>query len=1272
MVRTEGRVPSLLAGRFRLGRKIGAGGFGEVYDATDDHSGSRVALKILQRLDGKSLLRFKREFRSLADITHDNLVRLDELFSADDLWFFTMELVHGVSFIDYVQPGAERAATPTVETRSLRGATTSPSLDERALSSPVSGLRPRPAVQRSEARLRTLVPQLASGIAALHRAGKIHRDLKPSNVLVTADNRVVILDLGMVAEVDDAGFCLSIEQRVGTPAYMAPEQASGQPVSSASDWYAVGVMLYEALTAELPFTGSAHHMMLARQLSDGPDPRDRDPGVPSDLAELCRDLLRVDPAQRPSGEQVLAVFEASPTPLARRTTSGARVPAVSPTELPLVGRERHLGVLRRALASATSGQTSVVFVSGASGIGKSSLMRRFVDRVRDAHEAIVLEGRCFERESVPYNALDAVVDALSAELSKLEPLVVAKLTPRHITELCSVFPVLRRVTSFSDDAHLVSRLADPNEVRQRAFAALKELLVKMAERRPLVVYIDDLQWGDADSGLALTQLLDPPEPPALLFIVSHRSDAREMGSLPKFLQAYTARATWLQVESLEVEPLDGQTARSLAALLAPDATGPQLDAILGEANGHPYFVAELARVSAEEREMGSLAELIRARVDALGEGARSLLEAVAIAGRPLSRATAMAVSNAEDGSVAALSTARLLRTGARGTDALETYHDRIRETVCAAITPERARALHVAIGSVLERDPKTPALVLAQHFVEGDVPDKALQFSRAAAEEAARALAFDRAADLFQIAVARAPMVANREGGDPRTTTGAARIRSELNRSLGDALANAGRGVEAADAYLRAAADDDANAVDLERRAATALLVAGHVTRGLEVGRAVLARLGVGLPKSARVAYWIALVRFGWFIVRGVRFKERKASEIDERTLLELDTMFALGLGLSLTDAMRSLYFTTAFVLSALRVGETKRVGFAMMGAVMWFSALTGPTSRSPGRWIGAMRAMADRNGSPRLRGSAALAEAFRNFSLGRWPEARDGCAEAERDLVEESEGASWEISNARVYHCWALYHAGDVRELSVRAPALVELGKRRNDLSLWCRASSASSTVAWLVRDDVAGAQRAADEALERWPTGQPFGTIHHWYLISARFIDLYVGSPARLHRHVTDRWSALRAAGLLRLRFVRQVILQIRAVSALALAEVTPEHTRREELLDESWRYANEMPKLGLGGGTPQRDLFHAGAAFLRGQKDASIQSLRAAIAGFEESSMRLHRAVACARLGALLPGDEGAALSSEAATFMREQSIVRPDRFAAMLAPGFDVKR
>lgn len=1266
----------MLAGRFRLGRKIGAGGFGEVYDATDDHSGSRVALKILQRLDAKSLLRFKREFRSLADITHENLVRLDELFSADDLWFFTMELVHGVSFLDYVQPGAERAAAATLDTRSLRGATTSPSLDERALASPVSGLRPRPAAHKSEARLRTLVPQLASGLAALHRAGKIHRDLKPSNVLVTADNRVVILDLGMVAEVDEAGFCLSIEQRVGTPAYMAPEQASGQPVSSASDWYAVGVMLYEALTSELPFTGSAHHMMLARQLSDGPDPRDRDPGVSSDLAELCRDLLRVDPAQRPSGDQVLAAFEtlptvAHPTPNPRRTTSGARTPTVSPPELPLVGRERHLKVLRRALASATSGQTSVVFVSGASGIGKSSLMRRFVDRVRDAHEAVVLEGRCFERESVPYNALDAVVDALSTELSKLEPLVVAKLTPRHLTELCSVFPVLRRVTSFSDDAQLVSRLADPNEVRQRAFAALKELLVKMAERRPLVVYIDDLQWGDADSGLALTQLLDPPEPPALLFIVSHRSDAREMGSLPKFLQSYTARATWLHVESLEVEPLDGEAARSLAALLAPDATGPQLDAILGEANGHPYFVAELARVSADERDMGSLAELIQARVDALGEGARSLLEAVAIAGRPLSRATAVAVSNAEDGSVAALVAARLLRTGARGTDALETYHDRIRETVCAAITSERARALHVAIGSVLERDPKTPALVLAQHFVEGDVPDKALQFSRAAAEEAARALAFDRAADLFQIAVARAPM-AKSATSDPRTTTGAARIRSELNRSLGDALANAGRGVEAADAYLRAAADDDANAVDLERRAATALLVAGHVARGLEVGRAVLARLGVGLPKSARVAYWIALVRFGWFIVRGVRFKERKASEIDERTLLELDTMFALGLGLSLTDAMRSLYFTTAFVLSALRVGETKRVGFAMMGAVMWFSALTGPKSRSPARWIGAMREMADRHGSPRLRGSAALAAAFRHFSLGRWPEARDGCAEAERDLVEESEGASWEISNARVYHCWSLYHAGDMRELSVRAPALVELGKRRNDLSLWCRASSASSTVAWLVRDDVAGAQRAADEALERWPTGQPFGTIHHWYLISARFIDLYVGSPARLHRHVTDRWSALRAAGLLRLRFVRSVVLQVRAVSALALAEATPERGRREELLDESWRYANELPKLGLGGGAPQRDLFQAGAAFLRGQLDVSIHSLRAAISGFEESSMRLHRAVACARLGALVPGAEGAALSEEAAAFMREQGVVRPDRFAAMLAPGFDVKR
>src|SRR5207253_2191738 len=141
-------------------------------------------------------------------------------------WYITMELVEGVSFIDWVRPG--RAAGPG---------------------------RPRADIQSSvlhEPRLRAALVQLVDGLLALHHAGKLHRDLKPSNVLVTEAGRLTLLDFGLVAGVAEGD---PDRLAVGTPVYMSPEQAADQPLGEASDWYSVGAMLFEALYGRRPFEG---------------------------------------------------------------------------------------------------------------------------------------------------------------------------------------------------------------------------------------------------------------------------------------------------------------------------------------------------------------------------------------------------------------------------------------------------------------------------------------------------------------------------------------------------------------------------------------------------------------------------------------------------------------------------------------------------------------------------------------------------------------------------------------------------------------------------------------------------------------------------------------------------------------------------------------------------------------------------------------------------------------------------------------------------------
>src|SRR5262245_22747132 len=243
--------------RFEIRRRLGQGGFGTVYEALDRQRGVPVALKLLHAARPTALYRFKREFRTLADLTHPNLIALDELFSEGDRWFFTMELIRGQPIVEYIRhPPPDR---PTL----------------------------------NEAIVRDVFGQLVDGLTAIHERGIVHRDIKPFNVLVSERGRVVVLDFGIAIELmpDEP----SASTLLGTPAYMAPEQAWGYTLSPACDWYSVGVMLYQALTGELPFTGPAMEMLLAKQRA--PAIPDR-PSVSPDLLALCIALLDPDPSRR--------------------------------------------------------------------------------------------------------------------------------------------------------------------------------------------------------------------------------------------------------------------------------------------------------------------------------------------------------------------------------------------------------------------------------------------------------------------------------------------------------------------------------------------------------------------------------------------------------------------------------------------------------------------------------------------------------------------------------------------------------------------------------------------------------------------------------------------------------------------------------------------------------------------------------------------------------------------------------------------------------------
>ena len=473
-------LPAVRIGDYRLQRELGRGGMGVVYEAVHVHRGHRVALKMLPQVDGAQLYRFKREFRSAADLSHPNLIGLQSLESDGSQWFFTMDLIDGVDFLTHV----------------------------------------RPAGRLDEARLRAALTELVMGVLALHRHHIIHRDLKPSNVMVARDGRVVILDFGLVVELGHGGGAVqSLDRIAGTPGYMAPEQAAARSVSAATDWYAVGTMIYEALAGKRPFDGSVWEILRDKQ-SQAPVPLAGEAGTPGDLAELSMKMLAVDPHDRPDA---LAIVKVVASGAGSDTTA---VAAASSRRL--VGRDHQLKILNDAFREVVHHrQPQAVFIVGRSGEGKTALADAFLAGLGTDRNVAIMAGRCYDRESVPFKAIDSLIDALAGYLRTLGETDAALVMPDDIGVLARVFPVLDRVEVVAKATGGRASMLDDQQVRQRAFGALRSMLGRISRRCPIVWVIDDLQWGDADSAEALFEVMRPPEAPQLLVLGTYRSDEIE-------------------------------------------------------------------------------------------------------------------------------------------------------------------------------------------------------------------------------------------------------------------------------------------------------------------------------------------------------------------------------------------------------------------------------------------------------------------------------------------------------------------------------------------------------------------------------------------------------------------------------------------------------------------------------------------------------------------------------------------------------------------------
>jgi serine/threonine protein kinase len=1244
---SEGRVLQVEPPkRFRIVRPLGEGGMGIVYEAFDEERGARVALKTVRNLTPDSLARFKREFRALADLHHPNLVSLGELVSEGDRWFFTMELVEGVDLLSYVRPDAQATALEALT------ATVSMAGGEVALAptAPFRRVQPDGAKAFDEQRLRSALAQLASALTAVHGAGMVHRDIKPANVRVTPQGRVVLLDFGLVA--DGSGRDIHRPSTdlhmAGTPAYMAPEQATSRTPGPEADWYAVGVILFEALTGALPFDGSPLDMMMKKQVAEPPPPSAHVAGLPEELDVLCRALLRHDPGARPSGSKVLRVLGVAAGTTTHSHSSLTHAP-------PFVGRATEVAALEEAYAATRGGRAVTVLVEGESGVGKSCLVRHFVEALAaQSPDAAVLVGRCYEREAVPYKALDGVVDALARLLARATEAEAARVLPLRPAALVQVFPVLRRVGVFARATRDGAQALDPFEIRSRAFAALRAMLVRLADERPLIVVIDDLQWADADSFALLSEVLRPPEAPALLLVATQRPRAGDV-------QHDAAHSLPGDVRTLPLLPLSDAEAQDLAAHLlarAELARGRSADDIAREAGGHPLFIDALVRHAAVvgENKATRLDDALWSRVAALEPSERAVVELLAVAGAPISHEALASAAGVEPQALQrelhVLRVAHLASiTGTRAADTVELYHDRVRTAVLARMDGAACEQRHGALAAALERAGSTDVEALARHWGgAGDAPQSA-KYTARAADAAASALAFDRAAAHYEHALAIG-----------RWSDAEARA---LREKLGDALANAGLGARAAEAYRVAARGAaTANALDLQRRAADQLLRAGHFDEGLDLARAMLREIRMRLPQTAFGAL-VSLLLWRFVLwLRGTSFRVRDTTQIAARDLTRVDVCWSVATNLALVDNVRGTYVQSRGLLLALRAGEPTRIARSMALEAAFVAIGGGRATRRTARLLARTRPLVERASVPEARAWLLTGEGSAALLSGRWREAAAAHAEGERIFNQECVGVAWEVTTARWFRLWAHAYLGQLRELSGNVRAWLRDGEARGDLRAVVGNSTGLSALVWLSEDRPDEARRVATEAMQRW-SHAAFHVQHWWDLLGQAQIDLYAGDGERALARIDATWRPLERSMLLMVQLTRLEALDARARSALAAAERTPQPAA---LLGRVHRDARRIAKERMPWASPLACMLEAGALSVSGDRERAIPLLREAASGFDGADMALHAAAARRCLGGVLGGDEGARLREAASTYFAAEGVADPARMAAMLAPGF----
>ena len=538
----------LLDKRYYVEREVGRGGMGMVYRAHDRLLDRNVAVKVLSEtaLGSGGPARLLREAQAAARLNHPHIVSVYDAGEADGLPFIVMELIEAGS------------------------------LDSR-----------RPQTLDG---VLAIARQICSALEHAHGQGIIHRDLKPENVLLTSDGLAKLSDFGLARIL--ASRVTAEGMVVGTVYYLAPEQVLGQEIDGRADLYALGVVLYELATGQLPFTGDDPVAVIAQHLhAPVVPPRARDDGIPPALDALITRLLSKEPGERPgSAAEVLRILN-SPDILETEASPALELSVLERIGRgPMVGREQELRQIRSLWSQARLGHGQVLLVSGEPGIGKTRLVQTLATQAR-VLDGTALVGACYAEGGMPYAPFAQILRGALQEAADQG----LDLPDFVLADALTLAPVLQlRYPEITPKPPP----ADSQAEQHRLFESVVILLTALSELAPLLVLLEDIHWADSGTLFLLQHLARHMRRQRVLLAATYQEmnldQARPLTEVLLHLDRERL-ATHLKLTRLNRQ----QTEELLAMLFAQEITPEFLEGIYRETEGNPFFVEEVCKALVE-------------------------------------------------------------------------------------------------------------------------------------------------------------------------------------------------------------------------------------------------------------------------------------------------------------------------------------------------------------------------------------------------------------------------------------------------------------------------------------------------------------------------------------------------------------------------------------------------------------------------------------------------------------------------------------------------